>query len=305
MNSKSTKNKKKSKESNVKWTKLMDEEHSKPYYHNSVTGESSWLPPCCVCDCISLKWCVDCDSAYCSLDFDSKHRIETHIWSFNESHREALNDGEVYCVSCNVKVAKKYCLTCFDPYCKDCLYSIHCVGALKFHKFCSYKRATFNWIVIRKTNSLEVEYYLKLSTGEKSFSKPEEVMNDEEIVMLKNFKSHKTAAEEYVKTIENLQYELEATKYERDKLLTEVYSYRNSKSNATAVINNTINNNEKSSLKNNRPKGGDVLASLFSSKESNINAAANSLNYKTLLLTPSDRRRGQSKTEEIKKLIDG
>jgi len=65
-----------------------------------------------------------------------------------------------------------------------------------------------------------------------------ELMTPQEKVFYDNFKTHQGAAEEHVKTIEKLQYDLEAASYERDTILFDAI-------NGTGKIGQLLKNRQK------------------------------------------------------------
>ena len=63
-------------------------------------------------------------------------------------------------------------------------------------------------------------------------------MTPQEKVFYDNFKAHQGAAEEHVKTIDKLQYDLEAASYERDTILFDAI-------NGTGKIGQLLKNRQK------------------------------------------------------------
>eukprot|EP01038_Epipyxis_sp_PR26KG_P016186 gene16186-22011_t len=284
------------------WVKKTDESDN-IYYYNTETFESTWLAPCVICKLPSIKWCIDCEKPYCEYDHNmvhlgrkADHSFQFHVFSTTEQYREDIGPDESHCVSCTTKKATKMCLTCWDPYCDNCCTSSHAVGALKFHKISSYKRAKMNWICVKVKGTDDIDYYINGTSGEKVKEKPEELMNDVELTHFKNFKAHQTAAEEYVKTIEKLQFELESAKYERDKIMVELFSLKEQQASdsVTGVSGKggKANSNLLDNIKGKKSKAG---FSLFKTDDTD---------YKEKLMSPTDRRRGQARTELIKGLLD-
>lgn len=266
------------------WVRTLDGD-KKIYYYNTMTGESTWLAPCQICFRTGEKWCLDCKSTYCDKHYAKIHRNEKdpeyetlrkHKWSKNElgQEREPLEKSDdVYCIECNMKVATKLCDVCWDPYCSKCFDLVHHVGYLKQHKGINIHRAKLQWYCVRQQEP-EPDYYINGATGEKTYEKPKELMTELEKILTENFFTHKEAAEEYVKQIEELQFELEKTKYEKDQLLLQ---------NAQHM--------QASRAKGNQPQA-----------QSTVKAQDNE--YRQMLLNPSDRRRGQARNNQIKQLIE-
>ncbi len=269
------------------WVRTMDG-NKMIYYYNTLSGDSSWLAPCQVCFRCGEKWCLNCKSTFCDKHYAKVHRNEKdpeydslrkHRWSKNElgQDREALEQiDDVYCIECNMKMATKLCDVCWDPYCSKCFDLVHHVGYLKEHKGINIRRAKLQWYCVRQKDP-EPDYYINGATGDKTFEKPMELMTDLEKILTENFNTHKQAAESYVKQIEELQYELEKAKYERDQLLLENAQH----------------------LQASRAKGGNQ-----SQSQTNVNAKAQDSEYRQMLMNPSDRRRGQARNNQIKQLIE-
>ena len=278
------------------WVRNTDE-RGQVYYYNMVTNESRWLPPCTSCGCESVKWCEDCHKAYCDKDFQEVHLEETsdptfatHSWSGVESSKEKLQRGEVYCCECKRRAAKRMCTTCWDGYCDRCFLYVHHVGALKKHESISYKKAKLGWYCIKAKSEEEKDYYVNGLTGDTSYEKPEELMSETEKEYYKNYVTHRSAAEEYVKKIDGLQYELEKLKYDRDmELANETIA------KGTAVLEQT-HKGEGSS------KGDDTAKSSKSKGFSLFNSEKQE-EYRKILLTPDDRRRGKARSDYIQSLL--
>jgi hypothetical protein len=268
------------------WVRTMDAQ-KKIYYYNTMTAESTWLAPCQICFRTGEKWCLDCKSTYCDKHYAKIHRNEKdgdyeslrkHRWSKNElgNDRETLEQpDDVYCIECNMKVATKLCDICWDAYCTKCFDLVHHVGFLKEHKGINIRRAKMQWYCVRQKEP-EPDYYINGVTGDKTYEKPMELMTELEKILMENFNTHKIAAEEHVQQIEQLQFELEKAKYERDQLLLQ---------NAQLM--------QASRSKGNQPQG-----------QSTVNAKAQDSEYRQMLMNPSDRRRGQARNNQIKQLIE-
>lgn len=271
------------------------------YYYNQQTSESRWLPPCAICGQESHKYCSDCGVAYCEPDYDRNHAedadetMQNHAWSLTEYEKDKLLPGEVYCIECKRRAAKCMCTSCWDVYCDDCFKFVHHIGALRAHKSIAYKKAKKGWMCVRARLPGESDYYVHGTTGETKYEKPEELMTDQERIYYENFKQHQAAAEEQVKQIEKLQYDLEAANYERDTILfealqgggnlTNVLKKRGKGAAGEAVQEDVLKSAKKS--------GG--FLSLFSGV---------SADYKQKILRPSERPRGKPQSDYLKELIE-
>ncbi len=146
------------------------------------------------------------------------------------------------------------------------------------------------WICVRSTNSKDPDYYVNGTTEQSTFEKPLELMTELERVYLRNFTSHKEAAEEHVQLIEKLQLELEAVKYERDNLIVEsLHSHGAAKKDKEGGAQGV-----KDGVKQGKGGGGGI-SSLFTKDNPE---------YREQLMNPSDRRRGQARTDFIKGLLE-
>jgi hypothetical protein len=302
------------------WTlKIVDQwirninERGQVYYYNQLTGESKWLPPCCQCGKDAERWCTDCCLSYCVEDYKIIHETKVnvqgegegaaegaenneeeeggmsqHVWAVAELEKEILRPGQVYCIECKKRVCTRVCLSCWDYYCDPCFKFVHHIGDLKLHETVSYARAKKGWIAIKPKEKGEKIYYLNGVTGETSYEKPVELMNETERTNYENFISHRKAAESHVKTIEKLQMELEGLKYERDLRL------------AKETPNLLAQQNQKKS-----DETGEVLANM---KKGNRGAFGflSGLNqgYVARLMKPDNRRRGEKRSDYIQSLLD-
>lgn len=298
-----------------KWVRSLDQNQT-VYYYNTATGESSWLAPCNVCFKNADKYCVDCKLSYCDKHHEKRHRKikrgETaHTWTTQEADtekEELPSDGDLqeYCIECQLKIATKLCDECWDPYCDRCFTLVHHVGALLHHNGHNYHRAKKSWYVVRKFGQGPDYYVDGEHNNESTFDKPEILMTELEKTLLGNFKVHQAAAEGYVKQIEELQFELEKAKYERDQLMVE---------NAALAQNGGVNKG-----KGNESKKSRKTAHQTDDNDSNkdVNGAHHRQevfvldkmrneetdDYRQKLLSPSDRRRGKGRTDYIKSVLE-
>lgn len=278
-----------------KWVKNRDEKGN-IYYYNLKTAESRWLPPCCCCSGESHKWCVDCGVAYCSADFSGTHfesggsegsrspffvaGISDHKWTPCEVEREQLSKGEAYCPACKKRACKKLCVTCWDYYCDECFEYTHNVGSLRTHRSIGYAEAKQGWVCVKSIVPGEQDYYINGKTGETTYIKPEELLTSNEKLLLDNFKIHRQAAETHVKTIEKLQYELEALRYER------ALGFSNMKKKLQAEL-------EKGGI-----DAAGALAALSPVKKAPTGT------YRERIAAPSERRRGKTQTDELRAHVE-
>jgi hypothetical protein len=271
------------------WIRNVDERQN-VYYYNQQTGESRWLPPCCVCGLEGQRWCLECGTAYCEIDYDKSHgpksneEMQNHTWSLTEYEKDHLKPGEVYCIECNRRVGTRTCLSCWDTYCDDCFTYVHHVGALKDHKSIAYRRAKKGWMCVKGRVQGEPDYYVHGRTGETTYEKPIELMTDQEKLYYENFLSHKKVAEEQVQKIEQLQYEVEAAQYERDTIMFDAMTNARNKKGGVSAIETVAAA---------QPKG--ILASLTGITSE----------YRQKLLNPSHRQRGKKQSDYIENLLHG
>jgi hypothetical protein len=127
-------------------------------------------------------------------------------------------------------------------------------------------------------------------------------MTPQEKVYFQNFKTHQTAAEEQVKQIDKLQYDLEAASYERDTILFDAI-------NGTGKIGQLLKNRQKQANKGKDsvnkalagkgpPKKKGLFSRLFGgSREQD--------EYRAMLLASNPRERGQARDAYIQEIIDG
>ncbi len=299
------------------WIRNKDDRHN-VYYYNTKTGESRWLPPCCQCGEESKRWCVNCSQPYCETDYDHVHfgegtneynnevsnHMKSHIWSSTECVKEPLKPGEVHCIECKYKVGILMCMECWDAYCDDCYKYVHHIGTLQTHKTLPYKRAKRGWVCIKGRISGEHDYYVHGTTGETTHEKPFELMNDHEKILYQNFKLHRDAAEQQVKLVEKLQYDLEAAKYERDKVLYD--SLLNIDKNGKVVSKNAILTTLGIQSQPNAIIKANEVVRRVSVGSVGISGMISGLSkeYRDKLLKPSTRERNKSVTNYINQLLN-
>ena len=274
------------------WVRNTDD-RGNVYYFNMITSESRWLPPCHVCGVESLRWCEDCQVAYCEKDFHEVHfddnadpNFANHSWTGVESSKDKLERGEVHCCECKRRVAVRMCTTCWDSYCDRCFLYVHHVGALKKHESVSYKKAKFGWYCIKARSEEEKDYYVNGATGETTYEKPEELMTAVEREYYRSFLDHRKVAEDYVAKIEDLQYELEKIKYERDLSIANDIMAK-----GTSVIEQTKHDGTES----------EKDAAAQAKRKAIMRNDAEE--YRKRLLTPEERRRGKKRSDYIQSLL--
>lgn len=273
------------------WIRTVDESLN-VYYYNSYSGASEWLAPCCKCKDTSLKWCIDCSLSYCEKDYLKHHSSEsmsTHKTSVKEIVvPDKLQKGELHCVKCKFKVGTLCCTTCWDPYCPPCFPLTHDIGALKRHQTVLHSEARKGWMIIRSYNK-DPDFYVNEPLGITTYDMPIEFMNPAEAEYYNNFMFYKSKNEELLGAMEKVLYDLEDARYHRDLLLAE------QREDMLAMQAGKKGFKEKSILDGakNATKPTGFMA-LFKKDDSE---------YRELLLSPDDRRRGKERTDYIKKLI--
>ena len=93
---------------------------------------------------------------------------DQHTWSLTEIEKEKLDPGDVYCIECKRRAAKRMCTTCWDPYCDTCFKIVHHIGMLKTHGTIAYRRARSGWTCIKGRMRGEQDYYVHGTTGNSS-----------------------------------------------------------------------------------------------------------------------------------------
>ena len=287
------------------WVRNVDD-RGNVYYYNQKSGESKWLPPCLVCGKEAQRWCSQCNGSYCVIDYVALHEEKladgttndqfnpdyvTHTWTNCEVERETLKKGQVYCVECKKRAASRVCIDCWDYYCGSCYGYVHHVGALKRHKHIPYSRAKRGWMCVKAVDEGEKDYYVNGLTGEKTFEKPEDLMNDAEKAMDMNFKSHQEAAESYVNKIDQLQHEIEGLKYER------ALAIMNGRSSVTAAKPKEKKIEDKDAVDLKKIAKGGFLSSLFG-------GGTEQAQYRARLMQPDERKRGKNRSDYVKGVLE-
>jgi hypothetical protein len=266
-------------------------------------GESRWLPPCCVCGEEAARWCADCSVAYCENDFDYNHAegnpkgFVNHTWSLTEYVKDVLLPGEIYCIECKRRAAKRVCTTCWDSYCEECFKFIHHIGALKSHRYISYKKAKKGWMCIKSKVPDEPDYYINGGTGMTTYDKPKELMTEQELIYYENYENHKNALEENLKKIDKLQVDLETVTYDRDTILYNALSgagIAGANKKGGKGNNNSSNADSAALVAQANRKGGGGLFSFFSGITNE---------YRGTVLNPTNRVRGKERSDYIDNLL--
>lgn len=276
------------------WIRNVDE-RGQVYYYNQQSGESRWLPPCVKCGKESDRWCLECGVAYCVEDHVTIHdksedeEMMAHKWSATELSKETLKQGEVYCCECKKRAATCVCTVCWDYYCDSCFKFVHHVGELRNHPVISYKKSKQGWVCVKPVGKGEAPYYVNGKTGQTSYQKPRELMNPTELEYFNNFESHRKAAEEHVEKIEKLQYELEAVKYERDRMLVEGGGA--ARRNMAALKSEGKQENALNQMMKEKAGFFDFFSGL-------------PRRYKEGLMKPDPRERGKNRSDYIKSILD-
>lgn len=286
------------------WIKNVDDRLN-VYYYNQTTGESRWLPPCCICGNDSMRWCSECAVAYCETDYDHVHgpdaadeSFANHMWSLTEYVKDVLLPGEIYCIECKRRAAKRVCTTCWDSYCEECFKFVHHIGALKSHRYISYKKAKKGWMCIKSKVPDEPDYYINGQTGLTTYDKPKELMTDQELIFYENFKTHEAAVQENLKKIDKLQYDLEAVTYDRDTILYD----------ALSGGGGTVSKGKKKSGTGGEKavdSGADVLLRAQRGNQGFFSNLFSGLTdgYRSQLMHPTQRVRGKERSDYIDNLL--
>jgi hypothetical protein len=289
------------------WIKNVDDRLN-VYYYNQQTGESRWLPPCCVCGEEAARWCADCGVAYCENDFDFNHAegnpkgYVNHSWSLTEYVKDILLPGEIYCIECKRRAAKRVCTTCWDSYCEECYKYVHHIGALKSHRYISYKKAKKGWMCIKSKVPGEPDYYINGSTGITTYDKPKELMTEQELIYYENYETHKVALDENIKKIEKLQVDLETVTYDRDTILYNALSgaghagahRKKGGHNGNGSRPNTSDANAGALVAQAGRRGGGGFMSFFTGITDE---------YRGNVLSPTSRVRGKERSDYIDNLL--
>lgn len=271
------------------WIRTVDD-NLNVYYYNSYSGMSEWLAPCCKCKDVSVKWCIDCSLSYCEKDFLKFHSSEsmsTHKTSEKEIVvPDKLQKGELHCIKCNFKVGTLCCTTCWDPYCPTCFPLTHNIGSLKRHQTVLRSEARKGWMCVR-SYSKDPDYYVNEPLEITTYEIPVEFMNPAEAEYYHGFMYYKTMNDELLQKMEKILFDLEDARYHKDLLLVEkrndMIAIQSGKKKEKSILDGAKNAT--------KPSG---IMALFKKDDSE---------YRELLLSPDDRRRGKERTDYIKKLI--
>ena len=280
------------------WIRSMDSENA-IYFYNIKTGESTWLGPCGICCKPSDKYCIDCKQAYCDNDFKKRHEKRSrqkHHWQRTDvPNPPKLQRNEVCCIECSLKVASLMCMECFDPYCTECFGTVHYVGALRHHPTMPYEQARRGWVRIRGETVKDSDMFSNGSTGVTTYEKPLELMNPLERRMNKEFRKCEKETKALVAEIEQLQFDVEGTKYERDRVW------------ADSQV--TLREMHSKHIEKSKPKEGNLLdhSKLKGGKGwfgGVFGGNAKEQLYKDKLLNPTTRRRGEARTAYIRDVLE-
>jgi hypothetical protein len=292
------------------WIRSLDRSKT-IFYYNTLTGETTWLPPCSSCNKPGEKWCLQCNSSFCDRHFMKKHlppnnkdvgnsdrrsslkggktadsfdpSFADHEFSTNEiatAPRVKLQEGQEYCLECFLHPATHLCRECSDPYCFSCFTKVHRIGALRYHFPMDITVARSSWYTVRG-NANNPDYYINGKTNTSTFEKPVELMNRLERFFYENWQANQKTAEQLTKAIETLHFEVEKNKFDKDKMLVEMNEMAGN-FNATMNLNSTAVD----------------LDALFGSNQTQQSE------YRQMLLNPSNRKRGQGRTKYIKDLLE-
>lgn len=278
------------------WIRAVDDEKA-VYFYNVKSGESAWLGPCATCCKPSNKYCVDCKGAYCDPHFKKRHEKKSrhkHHWqNADPPNIPKLRSDEVFCIECSLKTAALMCTHCWDPYCADCFRIVHRIGALRYHTTIPYAEARKGWLPVRGESVKDPDTYVNGTTGVTTYEKPVELMNPLERKLHRKFKKIQALTTEAIGEIERLQFEVEQTKFERDRTWEEAQD-------TLHEMHMKMLEKEKQKDGNlldlSKVKGGGMLSMIFG------NRAREEL-YRDRLLNPSNRRRGEARTTYIKEVL--
>ena len=292
------------------WLRQVDDKGN-VYYYNMFTGESSWLPPCVECGEQAERFCGNCKLSYCERCHETLHgddavdeEFKEHVWALTEYSKEELNQGEVYCLECKKKACSVTCLECWDSYCKDCFKYTHASGHLKYHKTMNYFKAKKGWMCVKSKTFGEADYYMNGGTGITTYEKPIELMTVDEKMYYEQFLNHKNQAESFIQQMKDLQFELEDTKYERDVI------FQRALEQGTAMADVLKRRKERKkqfgqmfqAVDDNKDTIQEVSKRLQPSFWGGITQTIS--DYKTSLLAPQGRKRGDAKSNYIKTLLE-
>jgi len=154
------------------WVKNQDS-RGNVYYYNQLTNETRWLPPCQVCNkevgkriCLNCDFCIFCVSCYERHHDALGEEGKTHQWKASDIDKERLEKGEMHCIKCSVKAAKRVCKVCRDAFCEDCFKDIHNMGNLQKHPWVTWKDFKKGWQEVKGRVDGEKDYYFNATTQE-------------------------------------------------------------------------------------------------------------------------------------------
>jgi len=291
------------------WLRQQDEKGN-VYYYNMFTGESSWLPPCVDCGEQAERFCGTCKVSYCERCHELKHgedadeEWQEHVWALTEYAKEELLAGEIYCQECKKKAAAVTCMQCWDHYCKDCFKYTHAAGNLKYHPTLAYHKAKKGWMCIKSKTAGEPDYYMHGGTGITTYEKPVELYTADERLFYDQFMDHKRQSEIFVEQLKELQFELEDTKYERDVV------FQRALEQGTAIGDLLKRRKEKKKLLGAMFSATDEQTDTIQEVSKRVQQSfwggitAAMSEYKMSLLAPTSRKRGNQKSEYMKRLLE-
>lgn len=200
--------------------------------------------------------------------------------------RPRLLEHQEFCLECQLNLAEQVCSECWDRYCTSCFQKIHRVGSLKLHQPLPYDETmSNNWYTIRAGqygNTATIDRYINGETQESTYEKPRALMNSLEGKFYDQWKLYENGSQELYQMIDELQFEIEKAKYEKEKMLLEMQEMQKNFKTRANISNDT---------------GIDIEA-LFQQNQSNQSE------YRQILLNPTDRKRGQARAQYIKALLE-
>lgn len=202
------------------WVKNMDAKGN-VFYFNQLTEETAWFPPCGVCGQVEAKRvCFGCGQKnYCQECFLQSHKtaeFKDHEWKAADREKEVLVAGERHCLHCHLAKATCMCNVCRDAYCDTCFSEVHHGGALAKHDKIPWTEAKAGWQTVEGRVEGEATYYFHNTTGERTYDKPLELMLTAERTENERASKYLDAIKSNNRTIEKLQTQVEALRYEKD-----------------------------------------------------------------------------------------
>ena len=168
--------------------------------------------------------CLDCDfTIYCVSCYEQHHERlgpsgAAHKYKAADIDKEELQRGEAYCVKCSVSAARRFCKVCKDGFCTDCYKEIHCVGNLQKHPWVTWQEYKSGWQEVKGRVDGEKDYFFNATSGETSFDKPEDLMQEEELQEHRMHVKYKKENDKNLKRIEKLTEKVAQFQYEKDQL---------------------------------------------------------------------------------------